>query len=368
VSAKVCRVILLCGFFRGCSFASQGAPSDNGVDLSQRTDGVGLCASTVSRAAGQRPDRSVETYVMVSGAKDTRLRCDRRLRAESACSRAAGGPCPMIAFAWSRRGGRQQRKIATHMASHGCRGGPEHRTAPAVHAPDFKPRRRHRRPSLSVSMRYSPSNDGDTEFRTSSIDRVAWGALVRRLDAAERLERDPRLAPGFALNPGTFNHLSQSSRRWRKTGLCSRPASPIPRVLASVTRFFEDIPFTAPAHYLLAVRRRPGHEFFEGARGHVRDGRLPRPDASMISFNRDGRVGTAFRWRYVAGRLSARRCLACTTQRSFVLLTGASPLRPCRHPGSSRTSRQPGVARDALLPDDRTGRHAAICARAPGRS
>jgi dienelactone hydrolase len=278
------------------------APGGDGPDLGKPGPyAVGQTDRSFTRTLPDGRLRFVSTHVWYPTQRD-----GSATPAQGAPGPAAtGGPFPLIVFSHGYGGTPLASSLfLSHLASHGfVVAGPEHQdlcsqcdtAIRSANRPDDV---------INVVDNLLALNAGDDRVFAHLIDPDRIGVAGHSYGGWTTLavlQRDRRFRAGLAINPAT------SVEPPRDPLAVSRPLMLMAGVVdemvpyALTTRFFADIPSSAPDHYLLAVQR-AGHQFgnqcIAGFATIGCEASMPQGQLQTIV----NRIGTAFLLRYVAGR------------------------------------------------------------------
>jgi len=364
VRLRVLAIVLVAGMVAACS---RLGPGQDDVDFSQPGPyAVGLARTVFTRTLPNGQTRAVETLIWYPAPKSGQAPDGAAtVRSGIGLPVAAGGPFPLIVFSHGAGSSpNNYSKLLTHLASHGfVVAGPEHQDcARQCTRQNFATEAEDRPADASAVLDgLLAANSGDAAIFQHLVDpdRVGmagqsfggWTALIV-------LERDSRFRAGFALTPATFDQPQPEPSKVAKPVLLTAGILDTRVPYALITRFFGDIPASAPDHYLLAVPR-AGHEFFDACFDTFVTGgctaSMPHEQLQSLMDH----VGTAFLLRYVAGRQVTDAQLGLHDHSdAFVLLNGSSPQAALPTPWPLQDVPKPDVAPGtALVQDDLTAPH-----------
>jgi dienelactone hydrolase len=299
-------VPLLAALLAACS--RLGSP-DASVDPGQRGPyAVGLARQVFSRTLPNGQTRSVETWVWYPS-PDQGDTWDATISVRYGIGRtvAPGGPFPLIVFSHGYQASpTNYGRLLAHLASHGfVVAGPEHQDCRAQCTAQNREAEVDSRPAdvSAVLDRLLALNDGDDPTFHHLVDPARVGMAGQSFGGWTTLtvlERDPRFRAGLAMAPATAIAPPPDPTKVSRPTMLMAGMLDAMVTYALTTRFFAEIPASAPDHYLLAAKRM-GHQFSDRCfPGAVTTGCQTSMPQEQIQAMMD-RVGTAFLLRYVAG-------------------------------------------------------------------
>jgi dienelactone hydrolase len=353
VSAKLAGIILVAVLLVGCS--SLGGGTDSGVDLSQPGPyRVEIGTTAFSRQLPNGETRTVPVHLWYP-ARDMTSGTPTQSAAHPL---AAGARLPLIVFSHgSGASALDYSFLLSHLASYGfVVAGPDHRDCQRNCTDELRARDQDRRP-VDVSMVVDAllaANSGDNPLFHDLVDPDRIGVAGQSFGAwttLTELANDPRFKAGLAMNPGVINRPTPSPDTLTRPLLLMAGVIDAMAPYAPLAAYFEEIPRTAPDHYLLSVQQ-AGHEFHEQCiEGFVTIGcraAMPQPQLQGLA----KRVGTAFLLKYVAGKsISEGQFGLHDANPEYAVLKGPA-VAPTPRPLPSSASVPEQAAGTVLLQDD----------------